>query len=121
MRVSKKVKKQGAKKKQRRAFHLYVVELEPEALKHKKLRSQSETMASDGRCLYVGMTGLTPEERFRNHKKDHKSNVLVRRYGKYLRRRLFKKYSPMSYEDALREEVSLAKKLRAKGHAVYQR
>ena len=32
-------------------------------------------------CVYVGMTGLTPEERFTNHKAGVKCSTFVRRYG----------------------------------------
>jgi len=32
-------------------------------------------------CLYVGMTGLTPEERFANHKAGTKAAAVVKRYG----------------------------------------
>ena len=32
-------------------------------------------------CVYVGMTGLTPEERFANHKAGTKAASVVKRYG----------------------------------------
>ena len=39
----------------------------------------------DGRAgYYVGMTGLTPEERFLNHKNGVKAASVVRKYGERL-------------------------------------
>jgi hypothetical protein len=71
--------------------------------------------------LYVGMTGLTPDERFANHKEGHKANRFVRDHGKDLRRKLYEQLNPMTYEKAKKAEVELANRLRAKGHAVWQK
>jgi len=65
------------------------------------------------------MTGLSPDERFQNHKDGHKENKYVQRYGRWLRRRVYEKYNPMTYEEAERMEKELAKKLRAKSYAVW--
>jgi hypothetical protein len=67
------------------------------------------------------MTGLTPGERFANHKSGHRASKYVRDYGKYLRRRLYEKYNPMTRDEAEKMEVGLANQLRAKGHAVWQK
>lgn len=101
--------------------NVYVVELDPAVLEDKRFRAENLECDEEKACFYVGMTGLTPEERFENHKADHKANKYVRDHGRYLRRRLYSKYNPMSYEDAVRMEVELAQKLRAKGRAVWQR
>jgi len=37
-----------------------------------------------GQDLYVGQTGLTPEERFQNHRDGYRANRYVRRYGQLL-------------------------------------
>ena len=66
------------------------------------------------------MTGPTPDERFENHKKNHKANCFVRDYGLWLRKKIFQRFNPMTYEDACKEEEALAIKLREKGHAVWQ-
>ena len=47
-------------------FSIYVVLLE---------------FAPDDYGLYVGMTGLTPEERFRNHKAGRRASKWVRKHG----------------------------------------
>lgn len=74
----------------------------------------------DGRAgYYVGMTGLTPEERFANHKRGHKSAGIVRRCGERLVPRLYAHLNPMTYEDARRMERVLADSLRKRGFQVF--
>lgn len=72
-------------------------------------------------CYYVGMTGLSPEERFANHKTGHKDCPLVRDYGLHLARKKFKAIPILSHADALRKEVEYANLLRSQGYAVWQR
>jgi predicted GIY-YIG superfamily endonuclease len=74
----------------------------------------------DGRAgYYVGMTGLTPEERFQNHKSGHKAARLVRRFGERLVPRLYAHLNPMSYEKAKTMEGWLAESLRKRGYQVF--
>jgi predicted GIY-YIG superfamily endonuclease len=74
----------------------------------------------DGRAgYYVGMTGLTPEERFENHKKGQKSAGIVRRCGERLVPKLYEHLNPMTFEDAVKMEGQLAEQLRARGYLVY--
>ena len=68
---------------------------------------------------YVGMTGLTPEERFQNHKNGIKSAAIVRRCGERLVPKLYAHLNPMPYEKAVAMEVQLAAKLRARGFQVF--
>jgi predicted GIY-YIG superfamily endonuclease len=73
-------------------------------------------------CYYVGMTGLTPEERFAQHRAGiHSGAGWVRRYGLKLVPELYEKLNPMSYEDAVRMEIVLAAELRLRRHGVWQR
>ena len=72
-------------------------------------------------CYYVGMTGLSPEERFENHRNGYKSNRFVERYGLRLCPRLYDEHNPLSYDDAREMEVELARMLREKGHGVWQK
>ncbi|HSG28452.1 MAG TPA: hypothetical protein VLA34_08220 [Candidatus Krumholzibacterium sp.] len=67
------------------------------------------------------MTGLTPEQRFENHKEDYKSNRFVRKYGLELCPMLYEEYNPLTYRDAVEMEVELAAILRRRGHAVWQK
>ncbi len=90
----------------RRHHHVYVVFLrDPQG---------------DGRAgYYVGMTGLTPEERFARHKAGIQAAGVVKRCGERLVPRLYAHLNPMSYEDAMAMEPRLAEELRARGFLVY--
>lgn len=74
----------------------------------------------DGRAgYYVGMTGLTPERRFENHKNGRKAAGIVRRCGERLVPRLYAHLNPMTYECAKQMEIDLADSLRKRGYVVY--
>ena len=74
----------------------------------------------DGKAgYYVGMTGLTPEQRFQNHKQGIKAAGVVRRFGERLVPRLYRHLNPMPYSKALETEVAIAGSLRERGFAVY--
>ena len=74
----------------------------------------------DGRAgYYVGMTGLTPDERFANHKNGIKSAGVVKRCGERLVPKLYAHLNPMSYEQAAKMEQQLAAELRAAGYQVF--
>lgn len=74
----------------------------------------------DGRAgYYVGMTGLTPEERFANHKAGVKDAGVVRRFGERLVPRLYAHLNPMTYEEAVAAEPRLAEQLRSGGFQVF--
>ena len=74
----------------------------------------------DGKAgYYVGMTGLTPEQRFQNHKAGIKAARIVRRYGERLVPRLYAHLNPMSYARAKDMEVMLAESLRKRGYTVF--
>jgi len=74
----------------------------------------------DGRAgYYVGMTGLSPEERFQNHKSGAKAASVVRKYGERLVPRLYSHLNPMPYDKAVEMEAMLADSLRKRGYLVY--
>ena len=74
----------------------------------------------DGRAgYYVGMTGLTPDERFANHKNGIKAAGVVRRCGERLVPKLYAHLNPMTYAEALKMEQQLAEELRAAGYVVF--
>jgi predicted GIY-YIG superfamily endonuclease len=74
----------------------------------------------DGRAgYYVGMTGLTPDARFRNHKDGVKAAKIVRRCGERLVPKLYAHLNPMRYKDAVAMEIELAETLRARGFQVF--
>jgi hypothetical protein len=65
------------------------------------------------------MTGLTPEQRFENHKNGRKAARIVRRCGERLVPRLYAHLNPMTYADAKRMEPVLADSLRKRGYLVF--
>jgi hypothetical protein len=74
----------------------------------------------DGKAgYYVGMTGLAPEERFRNHKDGIKAARVVRRCGERLVPKLYAHLNPMPYSRAKRMEMMLADSLRKRGYVVF--
>ena len=74
----------------------------------------------DGKAgYYVGMTGLTPEQRFQNHKDGIKAARIVTRCGERLVPRLYSHLNPMPYKKAVDIEVALADSLRKRGFLVY--
>jgi predicted GIY-YIG superfamily endonuclease len=74
----------------------------------------------DGRAgYYVGMTGLSPEERFLNHKQGKKAAGIVRRCGVRLVPKLYRHLNPMTYEEAQAAEPALAEELRQRGFLVF--
>ena len=74
----------------------------------------------DGKAAYyVGMTGLSPEKRFQNHKQGIRAARIVRRCGERLVPRLYAHLNPMPYAKAIDMEVALADSLRKRGYVVY--
>ena len=96
--------------------HVYVVLLDPAVGKIRAVRAANPARDRKKPCLYVGMTGLTPEERFANHKAGTKAASLVTAYGIRLLPELYEHLNPMPYEAAARMELDLAEDLR---RAVY--
>ena len=70
--------------------------------------------------VYVGMTGLDPDQRFDRHKHGVQANRFVREYGLRLLPALYAMYNPMPYEAARDMEVELGISLRAAGYGVWQ-
>ena len=74
----------------------------------------------DGKAgYYVGMTGLSPERRFENHKQGLKAARIVKRCGERLVPRLYAHLNPMPFAKAAAMEVFLAESLRRRGYRVY--
>jgi predicted GIY-YIG superfamily endonuclease len=74
----------------------------------------------DGKAgYYVGMTGLTVEQRFENHKAGRKAARIVTRCGERLVPRLYEHLNPMPYAKAVAMEIALADSLRKRGYVVY--
>jgi len=101
--------------------NVYVIELD------RKVSSVSRFLLANPQyggimpCVYVGLTGLTPEDRFHNHKKGYKSSSFVKLYGLRLRPDLFAHLNPMDYSEAVKTETELAQHLRSEGYGVWQK
>ena len=100
--------------------NVYVVELSRDVLLERGFAAANPQHRADKPCVYVGMTGLQPEERFANHKRGYRASRLVKKYGVRLRPRLYSSLNPMSYDAAVEMERHLASKLRKRGYAVWQ-
>jgi hypothetical protein len=99
---------------------VYVVELAPDVLGEPKFRRCNPGYRIGFPCVYVGMTGLSPDVRFDKHKAGIQANRFVLRYGLRLLPQLYEIYNPMPYEAARDMEVELAISLREKGFGVWQ-
>ena len=100
---------------------VYVVELDPSVRKDRRFAAANPDCARDLPCLYVGSTGLTPEERFARHKAGIQDSPIVRRYGMRLVPDMYEHLNPMPYEAAVEMEADLAQDLRDEGYCVWQR
>ena len=97
---------------------VYVVLLDPAVAKLRKVRAENPQRNPKQPCLYVGMTGLTPEQRFANHKAGVKDAYVVQRHGLRLLPELYGHLNPMPFEAAVQMEKDLAEDLRRGGYTV---
>jgi predicted GIY-YIG superfamily endonuclease len=98
--------------------NVYVVLLAPAVRRLRKVRALNPGRDAKKPCVYVGLTGLTPEERFANHQQGIKSSLYVKRYGIRLVPELYEHLNPMPYEAAAQMEKDLTEDLRAEGYTV---
>jgi hypothetical protein len=98
--------------------HVYVVLLDSAVARFRKVRAENPKRDPKKPCVYVGMTGLTPEKRFANHKAGIKDAPLVKRFGIRLLPELYAHLNPMPFESAARMEIDLAEDLRREGYTV---
>jgi hypothetical protein len=111
--------KQLRSKRQPLGHHnVYVVLLAPAVGKLRKVRAENPKRDPKKPCVYVGMTGLLPEERFANHKAGTRAASVVQRYGLRLLPELYEHLNPMPYEAATQMEMDLAEDLRRAGYTV---
>ena len=97
--------------------NVYVVLLAPAAAKMRKVRTENPNRGKKP-CIYVGMTGLTPQERFANHKAGIKAAAVVKRFGLRLMPELYEHLNPMPFDAATQMEKDLAEDLRRAGYTV---
>jgi hypothetical protein len=98
--------------------NVYVVLLDPAVRRLRKVGAENPKRDPKKPCVYVGMTGLSPEERFEHHKAGIKDASLVRRHGIRLLPQHYEHLNPMPYEAAAQMEKDLAEDLRRAGYTV---
>ena len=99
--------------------NLYVVELRSAVRGVPRFHEANLGHDSQLPCLYVGITGHTPEERYENHKRGHKSSGLVKNYHMRLVPNLYERFNPMPYELARQLEPEYTLLLQSQGYAVW--
>jgi hypothetical protein len=97
---------------------VYVVLLDPAAAEDPVVRRANPNREAGKPCVYVGLTGLRPEDRLANHFNGRKAAEVVRRYGIRLLPELYEWLNPMPYAAALEMERELAEDLRRQGYTV---
>ena len=101
-------------------YNVYIIKLDKEVMKSRKFREYNPNINPKRACYYVGQTSHDPKTRLKQHKIGYKSNYYVKRYGKHLSWRKFRKYNPIeTRQEAVYIEQQLTKKLRRKGHGVW--
>jgi hypothetical protein len=109
-----------------KTWSLYVVKLREEARERVLARMRPLARSRVDRrlpCVYVGVTALTPEERYSRHREGGLTSApIVRDYGIGLLESLYRDHNPLpatTEADALRAEAELAEELRDRGYAVW--
>ena len=100
---------------------VYVIELDNSVAKHRDVRRNNPQSRSSMKCLYVGQTRRSPEERFQ----EHHTGSGQKKGGRHLRGKclklrpdLYEFYNPMPLLESLELERDLAEDLRKQGHTV---
>lgn len=101
-------------------YSVYVVELSKAVLDEPRFRKANRDYEAGKPCVYVGMTGLSPDVRFDKHKAGIQANRFVQQYGLRLLPPLYEPYNPMRYDEARDMEVEVAIDLREGGYGVWQ-
>ena len=107
-----------AEQQPKHRHNVYVVLLDPAVGRLRAVRAANPERDPKKPCVYVGMTGLTPETRLANHRAGIKAASVVKRFGLRLLPELFEHLNPMPYEAAAKMEVDLAEDLRRAGYTV---
>ena len=104
-----------------RSHNIYVIEMDDSVREQNTFRDKNDEQLETGLpCLYVGMTSLTPEQRFDQHKSGIRAARYVKRYGLLLRPEFYLAVNPMLQEEAKELEKELAARLRRAGYPTWQ-
>jgi hypothetical protein len=101
--------------------HVYVVELNKDISARKYFKKQNPDYQEGQPCVYVGMTGTSPKQRFKVHKSESsKGSRKVKRYGIKLMPEHFEHLNPMTWDEAVVVEKEMAQYFRSLGYGVIQ-
>jgi hypothetical protein len=101
--------------------NLYIVELQSKIFERERRFFEANPQWLPGKpCVYVGMTGLSPEERLAKHLRGEKDAWFVQKYGQRLLPELYRHFNPMPYDLAKVMEPELTRQLREQGCGVWQ-
>jgi hypothetical protein len=99
---------------------VYAVLLSPSVRRNARFVARNREMRRGMPCLYVGLTGLRPEERFENHRAGHRGARFAGSHGVRLLPELYERFNPMPFVVGAALEPYLAEALRAAGYGVWQ-
>lgn len=104
----------------RLTHNVYVVKLHPSVLRFEPFRKRNPHCREGAICVYVGMTGLAPEQQFAEQVKRDSAASFVKRYGLRLMPELYDFANPMPFDAARTMLAELAESLREEGYGVWQ-
>lgn len=97
---------------------VYAIEISPRARSYRHAELFNRRAPANAPLVYVGQTGLTPAQRFREHKKGGQTaSDVVKRFGLRLLKDTWGPFD--SVEAAEKEEKRVAEELRRKGYFVF--
>ena len=99
-------------------YSVYVIELRPAVAELSTVQRLNPHRDPRKKCVYVGQTSKTSEERFQEHLNGIRASRYVRDHGVRLLPRCYEKRNPMTELESLRTERNLAGKLRREGYTV---
>jgi predicted GIY-YIG superfamily endonuclease len=99
-------------------YSVYVIELDEAAWSRSAFRGRNPLRDPLKPCAYVGMTGRTIELRFQQHRSGYRANRFARDHG--VRLIVDRCITGLAREEAQREEVRTAERLRSEGWGVWQ-
>ena len=103
-----------------RVYTVYVIELDDEVYSSARFRAANPDWSPAKPCVSVGSTAPTPEERFQQHLRGHKSNAYAHQYAVRLMPRLYRSWQDYpTRAEAERAEGRRALSLRKRGYAVW--
>lgn len=100
---------------------LYAILLDPSVLQDPAFLAKNPGYLPGSPLLYLGMTSLTPEERFSQHRGGKvNASRIAHQYGCELSMDIVPDRKPTRRTWVLKQERNFARELRAKGYGVWQ-